>query len=94
MSVTIHLEEQLLAHTRGPVRDAIAAVLELGEQDVVVDASHCQEVDASALGLLCRMNKVAKERGARLTIRHPVAQLRRFLQELHLDRILTVEYAP
>jgi anti-sigma B factor antagonist len=92
--ITIPLGQQLLTHTRGEARTAITDALEHGEKDVVVDASATTEVDSSALGLLCRMNRIAREKGAKLTIRHPIGQLRRFLQELHLDRILTVEYAP
>jgi anti-anti-sigma regulatory factor len=92
--ITIPLGQQLLAHTRGEARTAIADALERGETDVVVDASATTEVDGSGLGLLCRMNHKARDLGARLTIRHPIGELKRLLQGLHLDRILRVEYAP
>ncbi len=75
-------------HVAPELRDAIASVVEEGASGLVIDLSATTFVDSMALGVLLGAMKRTRERGARMCLVAPRAEVRRVFEITLLDRVL------
>lgn len=72
------------------VRLALAAAVDLGSAQLVLDLSGLAAVDATGLGVLVGAHRRAGRAGRTLVLRDPQPQVARLLLISRLDRVLTV----
>jgi len=75
----------------GEVRKAINDHLDAGNHDVVVDLTHVDAVDLTALKVLAFATRRAARLGRHLTLRGCGPAVRRLLHLSHLIRVVEVE---
>ena len=72
------------------VRLALAAAVDHGSAQLVLDLAALEAVDATGLGVLVGAHRRAGRAGRALVLRDPQPQIARLLLISRLDRILTV----
>jgi anti-anti-sigma factor len=79
-SVVLYLKGELDMASTPLVVDAVAALLEAGEPDVILDASLLGFMDSSGLNLLISERRRLEAVGGSLVVRNQGPQLRRLLE--------------
>jgi anti-anti-sigma factor len=77
--------------TVGDVRAALAEAIEAGVDDLHVDLSGVELVDATGLGVLVGGQRRADRAGRRLVLRNVPERIDRLILATRLHRVLTVE---
>lgn len=72
------------------VRLALAAAVDRGRAQLVLDLSGLEAVDATGLGVLVGAHRHAGRAGRTLVLRDPQPQIARLLLISRLDRVLTI----
>lgn len=85
------LSGRLSAVTVADVRAALAAAINGGTGDLVVDLERVDLVDASGLGVLVGAHRLAMRGERRLVLRNVPPRICRLLAVTHLNRVLTTE---
>jgi anti-anti-sigma factor len=85
------LSGRLSAVTVADVRAALAAAINGGTGDLVVDLQRVDLVDASGLGVLVGAHRLALRGERRLVLRNVPPRIARLLAVTHLNRVLTTE---
>ena len=79
---------RLDVHAAADARLAIAAAVDDGDGDLVLDLVACEGVDATGLGVLVGAHRHAGRAGRRLVLRDAPPQVARLLRRTRLDRVL------
>jgi anti-sigma B factor antagonist len=87
----VSLTGRLAAATVADVRAVLAAALESGDGDLIVDLAGVELVDASGLGVLVGAHRLASRVERRLVLRSVPPRIERLLAATHLNRVLTVD---
>jgi anti-anti-sigma factor len=87
--VTEALDGATLERWRGRFRDA----LDRRPAQLIVDLRHSPRIDAAAIVVLVQLHRELIRADARLTLRAPVARVRRMLGLARVDHVLEVEEA-
>jgi anti-anti-sigma factor len=88
---SLALAGRLGAATVADVRAALAAAIEVGTGDLVVDLREVDLVDATGLGVLVGTHRRADRAGRRLVLRAVPERIERLLLATRLHRVLAVE---
>jgi anti-sigma B factor antagonist len=80
-------------HSVGEVRAILQAAVDAGTDDLMVDVSGIELVDATGLGMLVGVHRRAAAKGRRLVLRDPSPRLTRILRATRLHRVLALEPA-
>jgi anti-anti-sigma factor len=88
-AVTVTISGEIDICTCEAMRDALAAGLGDGP-DLTADLSGVTFMDASGIGVLLAVRRLAAEAGGSLTLRAPSAAVRRVTGILGLDEVLPV----
>jgi anti-anti-sigma factor len=87
--VTEALDGATLERWRGQFRAAVAR----RPAQLIVDLRHSPRIDAAAVVVLVQLHRELIRADARLTLRAPVARVRRILGLARVDHVLEVEEA-
>ena len=82
------LEGRLDVSAAADARLALAAALDEGTGELVLDLAACAGVDATGLGVLLGAHRRAGRAGRTLVLRDAPAPLARLLRRTRLDRVL------
>ncbi len=82
------LAGRLDVHSAADVRLALADAVEHGDDDLVLDLSALDAVDATGLGVLVGAHRHAGRAGRTLVLRDVPQQVGRLLRVTRLDRVL------
>jgi len=75
------------------VRAALSAAIDIGVDDLVVDMSGVELMDATGLGVLVGSHRRAERAGRRLVLQNVPERIDRLLLATRLHRVLCVERA-
>lgn len=87
----VALSGRLSALTVAEVRATLVDAIGRGTDDLIVDISAVELVDASGLGVLVGAHRLALRSERRLVLRNVPQRIERLLAVTHLNRVLTVE---
>lgn len=87
----VALRGRLSSTTVGEVRAAISEAIDLGVDDVVVDMSGVELMDATGLGVLVGCHRRAERSGRRLVLHNVPERIDRLLLATRLHRVLCVD---
>jgi anti-anti-sigma factor len=87
----IALSGRMGSATVGDVRIALTAAIDAGVDDLLLDLSAVELVDATGLGLLVGMHRRAERVGRRLVLAHVPERMERLLLATRLHRVLVVD---
>jgi anti-anti-sigma factor len=87
----VALSGRLSARTVSEGRAALVDAIGLADGDLVVDVSGLQLVDASGLGVLVGVHRLAIRSERRLVLRDVPERIERLLAVTHLNRVLRLE---
>lgn len=85
------LRGRLGAASVGDVRAALTHAIEAGVEDIVVDMSGVELLDATGLGMLVGTHRRAERAGRRLVLHNVPERIDRLLIATRLHRVLCVE---
>jgi len=85
------LRGRLGAASVGDVRTALASAIEAGVDDMVVDMSGVELMDATGLGMLVGTHRRAERAGRRLVLQNVPDRIDRLLLATRLHRVLCVD---
>ena len=88
---TLVLDGRLDGRSTALVRESLHALMRGGRDEVVVDLSRVESVDATGLGVLAAAGKQLSDDGRRLVLRGAPAGLRRVLAFTRVRSLLMVE---
>lgn len=88
---TVVLAGRLDGHTVPAVRELLHTAVDAGTEELVVDLSGVDLVDATGLGVLLGTRRRALRAGRRILLRGTPPRLRRLLRAARMDRILPTE---
>jgi anti-sigma B factor antagonist len=78
-------------HSSESLRDCLTALIDGGEQEVVVDLTSVDFCDSSGLNVLVRAYKHARARGSAVTVTGAYGRVENVLRTTGLDRFLLRE---
>lgn len=87
------LRGRLTSTSVGDVRNALSDAIEGGINDVLVDMSNVELLDASGLGMLVGTHRRAERAGRRLVLQNVPERIDRLLLATRLHRVLCVDRA-
>lgn len=87
------LRGRLTSTSVGDVRNALSDAIEGGIDDVLVDMSNVELLDASGLGMLVGTHRRAERAGRRLVLQNVPERIDRLLLATRLHRVLCVDRA-
>lgn len=87
------LRGRLTSTSVGDVRNALSDAIERGIDDVLVDMSNVELLDASGLGMLVGTHRRAERAGRRLVLQNVPERIDRLLLATRLHRVLCVDRA-
>ena len=85
------LRGRLSSTSVGDVRAALTEAIELGVDDVIVDMTGVELMDASGLGVLVGCHRRAERAGRRLVLQNVPERIERLLLATRLHRVLYVD---
>jgi anti-anti-sigma factor len=85
------LEGKLDVTTVADVRPVLHEAVDSGSDDLIVDLSAVEVVDATGLGVLVGVHRRASREGRRLVLRSVPPRVQRLLAVTRLSRILAIE---
>lgn len=85
---SIALSGRLDVHVAADVRNALAAAVDTGEGELVLDLAALEAVDATGLGVLVGAHRRAQRAGRTLVLVDVPAPVGRLLLVTRLDRVL------
>ena len=85
------LRGRLSSTSVGDVRAALTDAIEAGVDDIVVDMSGVELMDASGLGVLVGTHRRAERAGRRLVLQNVPERIERLLLATRLHRVLCVD---
>jgi anti-sigma B factor antagonist len=85
------LHGRLSSTSVGDVRTALSEAIEAGIDDIVVDMSGVELMDASGLGVLVGSHRRAERAGRRLVLQNVPERIERLLLATRLHRVLCVD---
>jgi anti-anti-sigma factor len=88
------LSGRLDVHAAADVRLALAAAVDAGEGELVLDLAAVEAVDATGLGVLVSAHRRAQRAGRTLVLEDVPDQVVRLLLVTRLDRILQTRRSP
>lgn len=88
------LSGRLDVHAAPDVRLALAAAVDAGEGELVLDLAAVEAVDATGLGVLVSAHRRAQRAGRTLVLEDVPDQVVRLLLVTRLDRILQTRRSP
>lgn len=89
----VALHGRLSSSSVGEVRAALAAVIEAGVDDIMVDMAGVELMDATGLGVLVGSHRRAERVGRRLVLHNVPHRIDRLLFATRLHRVLCVDPA-
>jgi anti-anti-sigma factor len=87
----LRLQGRLDVTTVADIRTVLHEAVDLGADDLVVDLSDVELVDATGLGVLVGVHRRASRLGRRLVLRGVPPRVLRLLAVTRLSRILAIE---
>ena len=84
----IHLTGRLDVHAAADVRNALAAAVDAGTGDLVLDLAELEAVDATGLGVLVGAHRRAQRAGRTLVLEAVPDSVGRLLLVTRLDKVL------
>ena len=87
----VALRGRLISTTVGDVRTALTGAIESGVDDIVVDMSGVELMDATGLGVLVGSHRRAERAGRRLVLQNVPERVDRLLLATRLHRVLCVD---
>jgi len=90
----VALRGRLSSISVGDVRAALADAIEVGIDDLVVDMSGVELMDATGLGVLVGSHRRAERAGRRLVLQNVPERIDRLLLATRLHRVLCVDRLP
>ena len=84
----IHLTGRLDVHVAADVRNALAAAVDSGTGDLVIDLTELEAVDATGLGVLVGAHRRAQRAGRTLVLEAVPDSVGRLLLVTRLDKVL------
>lgn len=78
------------AATADTVADAVAAALDNGHDNVLLDFARVTFIDSTGLGVLVKSHRAAEAKGAHFGVVHPTPQTRKLIRVLGLDQLLHI----
>ena len=84
----IHLTGRLDVHVAADVRNALAAAVDSGTGDLVIDLAELEAVDATGLGVLVGAHRRAQRAGRTLVLEAVPDSVGRLLLVTRLDKVL------
>jgi anti-anti-sigma factor len=88
----LSLRGQLSALSVGDVRAALCEAIDDGVDDVVVDMSGVELMDATGLGVLVGCHRRAERAGRRLVLQNVPDRIERLLLATRLHRVLCLDH--
>lgn len=88
------LHGRLSSTSVGEVRAALTEAIEAGVDDIVVDMSGVELMDATGLGVLVGSHRRAERAGRRLVLQNVPDRIERLLFATRLHRMLCVDHVP
>jgi anti-anti-sigma factor len=85
------LHGRLSGTSVGDVRTALADAIEIGVDDIVIDMSGVELMDATGLGVLVGSHRRAERMGRRLVLHNVPQRIDRLLLATRLHRVLCVD---
>ncbi len=86
----VALSGRLDVHVAADVRNALAAAVDLGEGELIVDLIALESVDATGLGVLVGAHRRAQRAGRTLVLEDVPAPVGRLLLVTRLDKVLSI----
>jgi anti-anti-sigma factor len=90
----VALRGRLSSVSVGEVRTALSEAIEAGVDDLVVDMSGVELMDATGLGVLVGSHRRAERAGRRLVLENVPERIERLLLATRLHRVLCVDRLP
>jgi anti-sigma B factor antagonist len=87
----VALRGRLSSTSVGDVRTALSDAIDAGVDDIVVDMSGVELMDATGLGVLVGSHRRAERAGRRLVLQNVPERIERLLLATRLHRVLCVE---
>lgn len=87
----IALRGRLSSSSVGDVRTALSDAIEAGVDDMIVDMSGVELMDATGLGVLVGCHRRAERAGRRLVLHNVPERIERLLLATRLHRVLCVD---
>lgn len=84
----LHLHGRLVVSVATDARLALAAAVDAGQGDLVLDLTRLEAVDATGLGVLVGAHRRATRQGRTLVLHDASAPVARVLRLTRLDRVL------
>ena len=84
----VALSGRLDVHAAADVRNALAAAVDVGEGELILDLARLEAVDATGLGVLVGAHRRAQRAGRTLVLKDVPAGVGRLLLVTRLDRVL------
>lgn len=88
----LSLHGQLSSVSVGDVRAALCAAIDDGIDDVIVDMSGVELMDATGLGVLVGCHRRAERAGRRLVLQNVPDRIERLLLATRLHRVLCLDH--
>jgi len=88
------VEGQLIVGNRQELKDAVQAVLDQGEQRLLIDFSGTGYIDSSGLGALVSISKRVREAGGELRLSGLNEDLRSLFELTKLDTLFAIAETP
>lgn len=91
--VEVVIKDELSGRASTRLRELMGEALALGPEQIVVDLSECEMLDAVALDVLLDTHRRMWSAGGHLTLRAPSARLQRLLSLARVDHVFHITHA-